>query len=96
MSILSIYPYTRDAAGEFFNHVGRVVALLKIDTLCLEGIYPQNVMRFSQLSSGPKSIPQVEPNIVSFGLNQSSVRGKDGPMSMLEGSLHSPKKCKSN
>jgi hypothetical protein len=45
-------------------------------------------MRFSQRIFGPKSIPQVEHNIVSFGLNQSSVRGKDGLMGMLEGSLH--------
>jgi predicted urease superfamily metal-dependent hydrolase len=42
---------------------------LRIDTLCLEGIYPQKVMRFSQLIFGPKNAPQAEQNIVSFGLN---------------------------
>jgi hypothetical protein len=68
--------------------------ILRIDTLCLEGIYPQKVMRFSQLISGPENRPQIEQNIVSFGLNLSSLRVKDGQMSMIEGSLHSPKKHK--
>jgi hypothetical protein len=72
----------------------RALLLLKIDTLCLEGIYPQKVMRFSQRISGPKNIPQVEQNIVLFGLNSSSVKIKDGQMSMIEGPLHSPKKYK--
>ena len=67
---------------------------LKIDTLCLEGIYPQKVMRFSQLIFGPRNVPPVEQNIVSFGLNSSSRRGKDGQRSMNEGLLYSPKKRK--
>jgi hypothetical protein len=68
--------------------------ILKIDTLCLEGLYPQKVMRFSQLIFGPRNVPQVEQNIVSFGLNSSSRRGKDGQRSMNEGLLYSPKKRK--
>ena len=32
--------------------------------------------------------------LCSFGLNSSSVRVKDGQMSMIEGSSHSTKKCK--
>ena len=68
--------------------------VLKIDTLCLEGICPQRVMGFSQLVFGAKNIPQAEHNIVSFGLDKSSVRVKDGQMSMIEGSSHSAKKCK--
>jgi hypothetical protein len=71
------------------------ITKLKIDTLCLEGIYPQKVMRFFQLIFRPKNIPQVEQNIVSFGLNSSSMRVKDGQMSMIEGHFHSPKKYKS-
>ena len=70
--------------------------LLKIDTLCLESIYLQKVMRFSHLIFGPKNLLQAEHNIVSFGLNSSSVRVKDAQMSMIEGSLHSPKKRKFN
>jgi hypothetical protein len=66
--------------------------ILKIDTLCLEGIYSQTLMGFSQLVFGAKNIPQVEQNIVSFGLNESSVRVKDSQMSMIEGSSHSAKK----
>jgi hypothetical protein len=43
--------------------------LLKIDTLCLEGIYSQRLIGFSQPISGSKNRPQVEQNIVPFGLN---------------------------
>ena len=68
---------------------------LKIDTLYLEGIYPQKVMRFSQLIFGPRNVPQMEQNIVSFGLNSSSRRGKDGQRSMNEGLLYSPKSANS-
>jgi hypothetical protein len=68
--------------------------ILKIDTLCLEDIYRQKVMGFSQLIFGPKNIPQVGQNIVSFGLSSVSMRVKDGQMSMIKGLLHSPKKCK--
>jgi hypothetical protein len=70
------------------------VKILKIDTLWLEGLYPQRVMGFFQLVFGAKNIPQVEQTIGSFGLNSSSVRVKDGQMSMIEGSSHSTKKCK--
>jgi len=42
-------------------------------------------MRFSQLSFGPKNIPQVGQIIVSFGLNSSAVRVKDGLMSLIKG-----------
>jgi hypothetical protein len=70
------------------------VYLLKIDTLCLEGIYPQKVIRCSQLIFGPKNIPQVEQNIVAFGLHSSSMKVKDGQMSMIEDPLYSPKKRK--
>jgi len=49
-------------------------------------------MRFSQLIFGPKNIPQVEHNIVSCGLNESSVGVKNGQISLMEGPLHSPKK----
>jgi hypothetical protein len=66
---------------------------LKIATLCLEGMYPQKGVRFFHLIFGPKNIPQVEHTIVSFGLHTSSLRGKDGQMSMIAGPLHSPKKC---
>ena len=59
--------------------------LLKIDTLYIGGIYPQEVMRFSQLIFRPKNIPQVEQNIVSFGLDSSCVRGKEGHMRTIEG-----------
>jgi hypothetical protein len=51
-------------------------------------------MRFSQLIFGPKNIPQVEQNIVYFGLNSSSMKVKDGQMSMIEDPLYSPKKRK--
>jgi len=51
-------------------------------------------MRLSQLIFGPKNIPQAGQNIVSFGLNSSSVRVKDSQMSLIKGLLHSPKKCK--
>ena len=51
-------------------------------------------MRFSHLIFRPKNIPQVGQNIVSFGLNSSSVRVKDGQMHLIKGLLHSPKKCK--
>jgi hypothetical protein len=51
-------------------------------------------MGFSQPVFGAKNIPQVEQTIVSFGLNESSVRVKDGQMSMIEGSWHSAKKRK--
>jgi hypothetical protein len=54
----------------------------------------RGLVRFSQLIFELKNIPQVEHNIVSFGLNLSSMRIKDGQMSMIEGPLHSPKKCK--
>ena len=69
-------------------------SVLKIDTLWLEGLYPQRVMGFFQLVFGAKNIPQVEQTIGSFGLNTSSVRVKDGQMSMIEGSSHSTKKRK--
>ena len=52
--------------------------MLKIDTLCLEGIYRQKVMRFSQLVVRPKNILHVEQTIVSFGLNFPSERIKEG------------------
>jgi hypothetical protein len=68
--------------------------ILRIDTLCLEGIYSQWLMGFSQLIFGLKHIPQVEQNIVLFILNLSSVKVKDGQMSMIEDPSHSPKKCK--
>jgi hypothetical protein len=67
--------------------------ILRIDTLCLESIYPQLVVRFSQPLFGPQNVPQVAHNIVSFGLNLSSRRGKDGQISMIEGPLHSLKRC---
>src|SRR5262250_289476 len=51
-------------------------------------------MRFSQRIFGTKNISQVGQNIVSFGLNSSSGRVKDGQMSPIKGLLHSPKKCK--
>jgi hypothetical protein len=51
-------------------------------------------MRFSQLIFRLKNIPQVGQNIVLFGLNSSSMRVKDGQMSMIKGLLHSPKKHK--
>jgi hypothetical protein len=60
----------------------------------LKAFIEQEVMRFSQLSFGSKNIPQVEHNIVSFGPNSSSVRVKDGQMSLIKGLLYSPKKCK--
>ncbi len=68
--------------------------LLKTDTLCLESIYRQKLMRFSQLIFGPKNISQVGQSIVLFGLNASSMRVKDGQMSMIKGLLHGPKKRK--
>src|ERR687886_565941 len=68
--------------------------ILRIDTLCLEGIYPQKVVIFSQPIFGPKNVPQVEHNIVSFGLNLPSRRGKDGQMSMIEDLVYSLKRCK--
>jgi hypothetical protein len=43
--------------------------ILRIDTLCLEGIYPQKVVGFSQPIFELKNIPQVEHLIVSGGLN---------------------------
>lgn len=49
-----------------FTIIGVVVVILfivgyilKIDTLCLEDIYRQRLMRFSQHIFGPKNIPQV-------------------------------------
>ena len=78
------------------GHRWPISYVLKIDTLCLEGVYSQKVMRYSQRIFGPKNIPQEEQNIVSFGLNSSSVRVKDGQMNMIEGPLHRPKKCKFN
>src|SRR5215472_12694682 len=68
--------------------------ILKIDTVYLEGLFRQKVMRFSQLIFGPNNIPQAGQNIVSFGLNSSSVRVKDSQMSLIKGLLHSPKKRK--
>ena len=68
--------------------------ILKIDTLRLEGFYPQKVARFSQLVFGPHNMPQVAHKVVSFGLNAFSRRGKDGQTSMIEGLLHSPQRCK--
>ncbi len=53
-------------------------SILRIDTLCLEGIYRQKVMRFSQLVLGPKNIPHAEQTVVSFGLNLPSERIKEG------------------
>jgi hypothetical protein len=84
----------RQGTSGLFQDAARRPSLLRIDTLCLEGIYPQKLMRFSQLIFGPKNIPLVEYNIVSFGLNSSSLMGKDGQMSIIEGPLYSPKKCK--
>src|SRR5437763_1314113 len=77
-----------------YQGLAYVILLLRIDTLCLEGIYPQKFMRFSQLIFGPKNLPPVEHNIVSFGLNSSSLMGKDGQISIIEGPLYGPKKCK--
>jgi hypothetical protein len=68
--------------------------LLRIDAMWLEGVYPQKLMRFSQLIFGPKNIPQAGQNIVSFGLNSSSVRVKDAQMNMIKGFLHSSKEYK--
>jgi CRISPR-associated endonuclease/helicase Cas3 len=42
---LSIYPYTREAAGEFFNHVGHVAALVEQDkdgAILLNSLYGVN------------------------------------------------------
>jgi hypothetical protein len=52
---------------------------LRIDTLCLEDIYPQRVVRFSQPIFGPQNIPQVAHNIVSLGLKLSSKRDQRRP-----------------
>ena len=56
----------------------RAATQLRIDTLCLECIYSQWLMRFSQLIFGLKHIPQVEQNIVLFVLHLSSMKVKDG------------------
>jgi hypothetical protein len=57
--------------------------MLKIDTMCLEGIYSQRLMVFSQYVFRVKNLPQVEQTIGSFGLNEASVKVKDGQMSMI-------------
>jgi len=94
VAVIHGYRYLGDVQNGWLSTGGRVHNFLKIDTLCLEVIYPQRLMIFPQRIFEPKNRPQVEHNIVSFGLNESSVRVKDGQMSMIKGSSHSTKKRK--
>ncbi len=68
--------------------------LLRIDTLCHEGIVSQKVVRFSHLTFRKQNMPQTIQNKDQFGLNWQALRVKDGTMSTLQGSLHSPIKDK--
>jgi hypothetical protein len=64
--------------------------LLRIDTLCHEGIVSQKAVRFSHLTFRKQNMPQTIQNKDQFGLNWQALRVKDGTMSTLQGSLHSP------
>src|SRR6516165_7185482 len=98
----SWYPYGKTensslpSNGSLNTKANGIRCILRIDTLCLEGICRQKLMRFSQLIFWPTNRPQVRQNIVSFGLHSSSMRGKDGQISMIKGLLHSSKKRKSD
>jgi len=67
---------------------------LKIDTLCHEGIVSQKVVRFSHLTFRKQNMPQTIQNKDQFGLHWQALRVKDGTMSTLQGSWHSPIKDK--
>jgi hypothetical protein len=68
--------------------------ILRIDTLCHEGLASQKVMRFSHLTFRKQNMPQTAQNKDQFGLHGQALRVKDGTMSTLQGSLHSPIKDK--
>ena len=66
----------------------RLDNILRIDTLCHEGLTSQKVMRFSHLPLGQQNMPHMEQNKVQFGLNRQAMRVKDGMMRMIEGSVY--------
>ena len=68
--------------------------ILRIDTLYHEGLVSQKVVRFSHLTFRKQNMPQTVQNKDQFGLYWQTLRVKDGPMSTLQGSLHSPIKDK--
>ena len=67
---------------------------LRIDTLCHESFVSQKVVRLSHLTFRKQNMPQTIQNKDQFGLNWQALRVKDGTMSTLPGSLHSPIKDK--
>jgi CRISPR-associated endonuclease/helicase Cas3 len=60
---LSIYPYTRDATGEFFNHVGRVADLIeqgKDGAILLNSLYGVNrLARVCETRLGVQSVGRI-------------------------------------
>jgi hypothetical protein len=68
--------------------------LLRIDTLYHEGLASRKVMRFSHRTFRQQNMPQTAHNKVQFGLNRRAMSVKEGMMSMIEDSLHSPIKDK--
>src|SRR4051794_29009486 len=66
---------------------------LRIDTLCHEGLVSQKVVRFSHLTFRKQNMSQTVQNKDQFGLHWQALRVKDGTMSTLQGSLHSPIKA---
>src|SRR5262249_623149 len=60
---LSIFPYTRDAAGEFFSHVGRVTDLVeqgKDGAILLNSLYGVNrLARVCETSLGVQSVGRI-------------------------------------
>src|SRR5262245_44760930 len=74
--------------------VSQELSRLRIDTLCHEGIVSQKVVRFSHLTFRKQNMPHTIQNKDQIGLNWQALRVKDGTMSTLQGSLHSPIKDK--
>src|SRR5882672_6063106 len=71
-----------------------IIYILRIDTLCHEGLVSQKVVRFSHLTFRKQNMPQTVQNKDQFGLHCQALRVKGGTMSTLQGSLHSPIKDK--